>query len=86
MTIEKLKSKRKMPSGNYLANIILSDGSFKIVIVAITDEENEIVLLKTNGKKMASEKGWTFKNGFYYKECFVDELNNNFHFNYSIPN
>ena len=75
-SIEFLKSKKKCPSGYWIGNVILSDNTFKIVLISLIDEENEIFSIKTNGKKMANEKKWTpIENGFYIKEVLIDEIN-----------
>lgn len=87
ITIAGIKEKQPTPSKTWIGNVKLSDNSYKIVIIKIIDEEESIVLLETNGKKMINEPGWVYvRDGFYTKEAFAEEIETVFNFNSAIAN
>jgi hypothetical protein len=75
------KSKGKLNESNIgWCNVVLSTGKFKLVKAELIDKDNMIFKLWSNHSQMNLFDDWTeceqkdFK-GWYYKECFEEDIN-----------
>lgn len=83
MTIEQIKKRKPNNKGIYWGNIFLN-GKYKLVMIKIIDEGNEIVRLRTRGKQLKVTEGWVLSSdGSYFTECFAEEVLKVFDWNYN---
>lgn len=84
-----IKGIKPGPKGEFWCNVILSDGTYKLCIAKLIDEETMLFNVRTNGSRIQQENDWDRVYGEHnwrQKEMFAEDINQFFNWNYHDQN